>query len=223
MFMEMIYMPKAVIFDMDGVLVDSEPMHAHANVLALREFGLDMPYEYYLSFAGTTKYDMMSIIIKEYSLCTTPEILVKAADRQNDIIIAKNGYTEISGACEAVNSLHNAGIRLAVASSSPYRDIKSVLNYFHIADCFQVILSGSDENINPKPASDIYKKALTLLDTKAEDAAAIEDTTVGIQAACGAGIRCIGYCNPNSGTQDYSRACLCIDSFSGLEDIILHM
>ena len=216
-------MPKAVIFDMDGVLVDSEPLHARANVLALREFGLDMPYEYYLSFAGTSKYDMMSIIIKEHGLHTTPELLVEAADRQNDIIIAKDGYTKIKGACELVQCLYDAGIKLAVASSSLYSDITSVLNYFKIKDYFQVILSGYDENINPKPAGDIYSKALKLLKQKAEDTIAIEDTTVGIQAACSAGIRCIGYANPCSGTQDYSKACLCINDFRGFEEVLLHM
>ena len=216
-------MLKAVIFDMDGVLVDSEPLHARANVLALREFGLDMPYEDYLSFAGTSQYDMRSIIIHEHGLDTTPEILVEAADRQNDIIIAKDGYTEIKGACELVQCLYDAGIKLAVASSSPYRDITSVLNYFSIKDYFQVILSGSDENINPTPAGDIYSKALTLLNTEAEYTIAIEDTTVGIQAACSAGIRCIGYTNPCSGTQDYSKACLCIKDFTGIEEVILHM
>lgn len=216
-------MLKAAIFDMDGVLVDSEPLHAHANVLTLRKFGLDMPYEYYLSFAGTTKYDMMSLIINEHGLSTTPEILVAAADRQNDIIIEKDGYTEIKGACELVRCLYNAGIKLAIASSSPYRDITNVLNYFHINDYFQVVLSGSDENINPKPASDIYTKALQLLNTEARYTIAIEDTTVGIQAACGAGIRCIGYRNPNSGAQDYSKAYICTDDFIELEKRILHL
>lgn len=216
-------MLKAVIFDMDGVLVDSEPLHARANVLALREFGLDMPYEYYLSFAGTTKYDMMSIIINEHGLDTTPEILVAAADRQNDIIIAKDGYTEIKGACELVRSLYDRGIKLALASSSPYRDINDVLEYFNIKEYFQVILSGTDENITPKPAGHIYTKALRLLGTQAEHTVAIEDTTVGIQAACSAGLRCIGYANPCSGTQDYSKAYICIHDFNGFENILLQL
>ena len=206
-------MLKSVIFDMDGVLVDSEPMHARANVLALKEFGLDMPYEYYLSFAGTTKYNMMSIIIREHGLDATPEMLCAAADRHNDIIFRKDGYTEIKGAAELVRSIRAAGLSLAVASSSPYRDINSVLDYFDIHNCFDVIISGFDEHIPPKPSGDIYMRALKLLDISADEAVAIEDTTVGIQAARNAGIRCMAYHNPASGIQDYSYAEAVIEDF----------
>ena len=207
-------MLKAVIFDMDGVLVDSEPMHAHANVLALREFGLDMPYEYYLSFAGTTKYEMMREIIHTHGIDTTPEILCQAADRQNDIIFQKDGYTEIKGACELVKTIRQKGLKLAVASSSPYRDIHSVLHYFNRYECFDVIISGSDEAIAPKPSSDIYLRALSLLKIEPDNAIAIEDTSVGIKAATDAGIRCMAYHNPASGTQDYSLAELIIEDFT---------
>lgn len=207
-------MLKAVIFDMDGVIVDSEPMHARANVIALREFGLDKPDEYYLGFAGTPKYDMMKTIIQDYNLDATPEMLVDAADAQNDIIYNQNGYNEIKGVCNLIKELYSEGIKLAVASSSPYRDIQSVLEYFHIDSYFEVILSGSDECFEPKPASDIYEYALQQLYVEPDEALAIEDTDVGIRAATGAGISCIAYDNPCSGIQNHIGATDIIDDFT---------
>jgi len=209
---------KAVIFDMDGVLVDSEPMHAKANVLALREFGLDKPYEYYLGFAGNTKYDMMQTIIDDYNLDTTAEILVETADKYNEIIYNEEGYTEINGVINLIHKLYNKGLLLAVASSSPYKDIESVLNYFKIYDCFKVILSGTDETIEPKPAPDIYNKALTLLNVAPTEAVAFEDTSVGIKSAKTCGIYCIAYANPNSGKQDYSLADRIIYNFDNVDE-----
>lgn len=214
-------MLKAVIFDMDGVLVDSEVMHAVANVQALKKFGLDMPMEYYLSFAGITKKEMMRMIIEKYNLNATVTEVVEEADRQNDILFEKDGFTPISGACDLVKQLYANGLTLAIASSSPYKDIYQVIEYFEIKDYFKYIISGSDENINPKPAPDIYKKVLNLLNMNANEVIAIEDTDHGLCAATGAGLKCAGYLNPNSGKQSLDKACKIITDFNTVDKAYL--
>lgn len=219
-------MLKAIIFDMDGVIVDSEPMHATANEIALRSFGLDKPAEYYLGYAGTSKLTMMELLIKKHNLNATAMELVKAADAQNDIILDKNGFTEVEGACALIKRLYSEGLTLAIASSSPYYDIEKVLSYFDIHRYFNKIVSGFGGIINPKPAPDIYLKALEELDITPDKAIAIEDTGYGIQAAVGAGLKCVGYINPNSGKQELTQASRTIENYKTVdraffEDILL--
>ena len=211
-------MIKAIVFDMDGVIVDSEPMHAAANVIALEQYGLSMPAEYYLGFAGTTKYRMMEILIERHNINATAGELCRAADQQNDIIYEKDGFTEVSGVSEMVKRLHASGLKLAVASSSPYRDINNVLDYFHIKDYFQVILSGQDETFQPKPAPDIYINAVRKLGVEPFEAVAIEDTDTGLKSAYDAGLVCYGYRNIHSGNQTLSLARKIITDYNSIDN-----
>ena len=112
-------MIKAIVFDMDGVIVDSEPMHAAANVIALEQYGLSMPAEYYLGFAGTTKYHMMEILIERHNINATAGELCRAADQQNDIIYEKDGFTEVSGVSEMVKRLHASGYIIRTGRNLP--------------------------------------------------------------------------------------------------------
>lgn len=212
-------MLNTIIFDMDGVLVDSEPMHAAANEIALRDFGLDMPADYYLSFAGTSKLAMMEILIKEHNLKATANELVKAADEQNEVIFQKQGFIQVNGACSLVKRLYSEGLTLGIASSSPFYDIEKILNYFDIHRYFSKIVSGFGGTINPKPAPDIYLKALKELETTPDNAVAIEDTEYGIQAAVGAGLKCVAYRNPNSGKQRLTHASSVIDDYECINRI----
>lgn len=210
-------MIKAVIFDMDGVIVDSEPMHARANAAALKQFGLSMPVDYYLGYAGTTKYNIMQTLIDRHGINATVPELCRAADAQYSLLLNSEGFTEVPGACDFIKRLKHSNMRLAIASSSQYKNIYSVLDYFHIRNYFDVILSGSDENIHPKPAPDIYVKAVNALNIPPPAAAAIEDTDTGLLSAHLAGLLCCAYRNKNSGNQSLSLAYKVINDYNVMD------
>ena len=212
---------KAVIFDLDGVIIDSEPMHAAANAIALKDFGLSMPSDYYLSFAGTTKYHMMEILIERHNLNATASQLCEAADIQNDILFQKDGFAEVPGVCNFIKFLYNSGYKLAVASSSPYKDIYRVLEYFDIKQYFDVILSGNDEAFNPKPEPDIYINATKKLGVSLDEAIAIEDTDTGISSAKAAGLICYGYKGISSKNQTFALADCVINDYNELKANII--
>lgn len=185
-------MLQSVIFDMDGVIVDSEQMHANANSIALVPYGLDMPPDYYLSYAGTSKYKMMEILIEKHGLKASADELCRAADAQNDIIFEREGFKEVPGVVRLIKMLHSNGIRLGLASSSPYEDIYKVCDYFDIRSYFDCMVSGFNSDFKPKPSPDIYLKALNMLGTQAKASIAIEDTDTGLKAAHSAKMTCIG-------------------------------
>jgi len=212
---------EAVIFDLDGVIIDSEPMHAAANAIALKDFGLSMPAEYYLSFAGTTKYHMMEVLIERHSLNATASQLCDAADFQNDILFEKDGFAEVPGVCEFIKKLSDAGYKLAVASSSPYKDIYHVLEYFDIKKYFPVILSGHDESFDPKPEPDIYLNAIKKLGVSSSNAIAIEDTDTGIKSAKAAGLTCYGYNGICGKNQTFALADNVISDYNEMKDLLL--
>lgn len=199
-------MLKAIIFDMDGVIIDSEPMYAKANAFAFEQYGLSMPDSYYLGFAGTTKYRIMETLRERHCINATVSELCRVTDLQYDMLLERDGFTEIPGVCDLIKRLKCAGLRLAVASSSQYERIYKTLDHLHIKKYFDVILSGSDEDINPKPAPDIYVKALNELNILPSEAVAIEDTDTGLQSSHSAGLLCYAYRNFNSGNQSLSLA-----------------
>lgn len=210
-------MLQSVIFDMDGVIVDSEQMHADANAIALVSYGLTMPAEYYLSYAGTSKYRMMEILIEKHHLNATADELCRAADRENDVIFERDGFREVPGVVNLIKMLSNEGISLAIASSSPYEDIYKVTDYFDIRKYFDVMVSGFNGDINPKPAPDIYNLALKKLGFTPEASIAIEDTDTGLLAAHRALLTCIGYRNPLSGNQALEIADAILEDYSNAD------
>lgn len=209
-------MLKAVIFDMDGVLVDSEPMHYDANVIMLRKLGVELEYEYYKQFIGSTNTYMWNCIREKFNLSHTGDELNALAEIEKRRIISEEGYIKVEGAAELVKNLHNAGIKLAVASSSAMKDIEEVTQYFGIRECFDSLVSGIDVGI-PKPAPDIFLKAAESLGVLPSECVIIEDSCNGSTAAKAAGAACIGFVNPGSGNQDLSKADYLVESLANID------
>ncbi|BCN30296.1 GNAT family N-acetyltransferase [Anaeromicropila herbilytica] len=205
-------MLKAVIFDMDGVLIDSEPLHAKAAILTLKEYGVDLSTEYCYGYIGSTTKSMFETIIKEFKL----EVPVEEMLEKNATITASlhesEGYTPIEGTLELLHDLYKNGVKLAVASSSSLDLIKEVTSKLGIIGYFDQLVSGTDVE-HPKPAPDVFLNAMKLLDVTPDECIIIEDSMNGVLAAYAAKAKCIGFINPNSGNQDLSKACVLIESF----------
>lgn len=214
-------MIRAVIFDMDGVIVDSEPLHLNIEEDIFKNLGISITSEEHNTFIGTTSHYMWDKIRTNHNLAESLEELVEL-DRNTYLEFLNNALDlqPINGVRELIIDLHKNNIKLAVASSSPLNIIERVLNLFEIRDYFNYIVTG-DYVSKSKPEPDIFLYAAEKLDVDPKECVVIEDSHNGVLAAKKANMKCIGYKNLNSGNQDLSKADLTIDDFNDINSIFI--
>jgi beta-phosphoglucomutase family hydrolase len=207
---------KGVIFDMDGVLIDSEPMHYKVFMQYAKEFlSLEIASEEYNSFIGSTNTHMFTFLKDKYNLKQAVSDMAKEYDQKIEEFLLSTNETiaPIDGVDVLVSQLYKENIKLAVASSSEKNRIDIVIDMFGMDKYFSAKISGQQVK-HSKPAPDIFLLAAKTLGLDPEECAVIEDSKNGVAAAKAAGMKCIGYTNPNSGNQDISRADRIIDNFA---------
>lgn len=182
----------AVIFDMDGVISDTQVIHSRIEAALLREHGIELtPEEITRRFSGSTSKEMFPIIFTEAKKEMPPLMdIVREKWRRIDSAIPKN-VRAIPGTREFIESLGERGLSLAVASSSRRAFIDLVLRELKFEKYFQAIASG-DEVKQGKPDPEIFLLAAQRLAVAPEQAIVIEDAVNGMVAARRAGMSCIG-------------------------------
>ncbi len=215
-------MIEAVIFDMDGVLIDSEPLHFEVDEMVLKHLQIDNGKHYLERFVGYTNPAMWKIIKEEYQLEQSIEGLIELQMRIKLDYLEKSNYVAIDGVLELLNKIQAKKIPLAIASSSPRIFIEAVIDKIQIARYFTTWISG-EEVPESKPAPDVFLGAAAMLNVQPENCIVIEDSKSGTIAAKSAGMKCIGFQNPNSGNQDLSEADYIFDSFTELHKRLLMM
>lgn len=203
---------KAVIFDMDGVLVDSQPYHFKADIDTMAEYGVIKGQKFYESFAGTLTADRMRTLKEMFGLdVPVEEMTIK---RENMIldIMGKEDIKPVSGIPEFLRSIKEKGLTTAVASSSDYKLINLILDRLKIAKYFDSVTSGSDVK-RGKPSPDVFLLAAERIGIEPAECLVVEDSENGVKAAKAAGMKALGYINPTSGKQDLSLADFITDDF----------
>ncbi|WP_396150353.1 HAD family hydrolase [Flavobacterium sp.] len=210
-------MLQTVIFDMDGVIVDTEPVHNYAYYEHFKLLGIEVSAEMYASFTGNSTKNVFQKIKDHFEVTEDIHTLVeKKRSLFNDAFDTKADLFLLEGVEELIKQLHQNGIQLILASSSSKVTINRVFNRFKLHSYFSHIVSGEDfPQSKPNPA--IFLEAVRLSQSKKENCIVIEDSTNGIKAAYAAGIFCVGYRSVNSKKQDYSLANLVIDRFEELD------
>lgn len=199
--------PELIIFDLDGVIVDSEPLHREAKLRIMRRLNLTNSVDLD-AHIGRPNSELWNAVINENGL--TSYTAADLEKMQYDSIIEQfreNGVRPSEGLQNLLQQFTETGIRLAVCSSSDRYYVDKVIDYFSLGAYFPVLVGG-DEVERKKPAPDGYLLALERAGVPADRAVAIEDTTAGTASAAAAGLACVGYLNPTSGRQDLSRAFL---------------
>lgn len=207
---------QCVIFDMDGVIIDSEPLHYKVFEQYCGELGFEASEEEYDSFIGSTDLDMFTFLRDKYHLPETVENMVQYKRTMFFDYLKHMDKKPIQAVDELIRELASKGIKLALASSSDMDIIHLILDKFGIAHFFDVVVSGTELE-RSKPAPDIFLKAAERLNVEPGACLVIEDSRNGIAAAKAAGMKCIGFRNPNSGNQDLSAADKIICHFNELD------
>lgn len=198
-------MIKAVIFDMDGVIVDSEPIHYRLNKELFEKLQLNITEEEYRNFVGVTDWDMWSVIKERHRRPETVEELLAIHREHSRSEMQKLELEPIPGVLKLLNRLKAANLKMAIASSAPVDWIQVVVSKCQIESYFDVLVSG-EHVVHGKPAPDIFLLAAEKLQVPPSECLVIEDAERGVRAAKAAGMQCIGYQNPNSYGQDLSLA-----------------
>jgi len=213
-------MIEAFIFDMDGVIIDSEPMHFDVDIRVMEYYGHPITQEKLEDYVGMTNPELWKSIREEFGMTQTVEEIIEYQLGHKIEVLRAAEMEPIEGIRELLAELKKGGIPRAIASSSPPVFIEAVLEKFGLRDEFQVVVSG-EQVPKGKPAPDVYLRAAELLGVNPERCAVLEDARHGVAAAKAAGMHCIGFVNPNSGNQDLSQADLIVNSVGDirLEDL----
>lgn len=206
--------PAAFIFDMDGVIIDSELIHSRVKMDAFRHFGLPFEEKDLIHYMGRTSEDLFGeVIAKTHRTDVSVDDLVTYKHDHYLEVLQDGGAKPIPGAIELIRGLYEAGIPLALATSSWVKVMDAVLDAFGIRPYFQSVISGSTlPKSKPDPA--IYLLSAERLGVAPEKCMVLEDTKSGVLAAKRAGMTCIGFRSPHSGNQDLSRADRIVDQLS---------
>lgn len=201
---------KAVLFDMDGVLINTEPLHYRMWKETFRGRGLEIDYDVYKGCIGATDAFLMELILNNYGRdFRNDKNLSKERAVIEKRIIEEEGFPEMPGVEKMLRRLYEAGFLLAVASSSPPERIRDAMNYIGAGQYFSLL--NSAENVaHSKPAPDIYLDTAKRLGAVPEECIVLEDSENGSIAAVSAGMICVGLNNPDSGEQNLERAAVII-------------
>lgn len=206
-------MLKAVIFDMDGVIIDSEPLHNIAYHNMFEDVNIKVSDALYESLTGKSTLNVCKQVKDIFNLSEAPECLV-AIKRKHYEYIFENDKTFdlIDGVLDLIKDYHSNGLTLVLASSASMPNIERIFNRFDLNKYFKAKLSGADLKAS-KPHPEIFINAVKASGFKTEECIVIEDSTNGIKAANAAGIFSIGFDSVHSKNQDYSKANLVIKDF----------
>jgi HAD superfamily hydrolase (TIGR01509 family) len=196
---------KAVLLDMDGVMVDSEHQWKILEVPFLT--GLlgrwtDADHE---RIVGLSVVNLYGFLAREYGLKLTREEFLKRSESQA-LEVYRERVSLADGLVDTLEDLRNNGVALGVASSSHRRWIQIVLERFKIGGYFTSVVSGDDVNGRTKPHPDIYLKAAAGAGAEPSRCLAVEDSCIGLTAAKAAGMKCVAYRSGSNDSQDLSKA-----------------
>ena len=207
-------MIKAVIFDMDGVLVNSEPLHKKAYYNMFKDFKLDVSENLYESFTGKSTYSICEQLCLKFNLSISPDELVNSKRKHfKNIFENDKSFKMIDGAYELIKDYYKNNLKLVLASSASMATINKVFEKFDLDKFFVGKISGADLK-ESKPNPEIFLNAVKVSGHNKRDCIVIEDSTNGIIAANSAKIFCVGYKSKNSINQNYSLADLVISNFN---------
>jgi len=204
----------AVIFDMDGVLVDSEPLHLRATQAVLGARGRSYTEQDNRAFFGATDTEMFRVLRILFDLPASTTELVEAK-RHHLVELIRAEAQPLAGVPAIPRGLSERGLLIGLASASPRVVIRAMLDAVRLADLFSTIVSG-DEVARGKPAPDGFLLAARRLGVQPDECLVVEDSRNGVLAGKAAGMTVAAVPCPATSHEDFSPADLVLPSLEGL-------
>jgi HAD superfamily hydrolase (TIGR01509 family) len=196
--------PTAILFDMDGLMIDSEQTRAESFKIVIRKHG-GIVKENIPQIIGVRALDNWKIMQKRYGLSESPDQLLEEGEAEYTKLIQKDMPLVMPGLFHLIDHIKKMNLKRAVVSSSRMEHITLKLNKLKIDDFFQAIVSG-DMVTNGKPNPEGYLVAAGKLNVNPADCLVLEDAPSGVLAAKAAGMSCIAIPSPYSINGDFSQA-----------------
>lgn len=179
----------AVLFDLDGVLVDSEGLYYEVDRELLSEYGIQLTFEDNLRYVGGSNLEMMRDLVSRYALPLSVEALL-SKQTERYLRAAREKLKPFYEMQRAVSALHREGMPMAVASGSSRTIIEEVLSLTGLKEFFPLYVS-SDEVGKGKPDPGVFLLASQRLGVLPEECCVVEDSLYGVQAAFNAKMACL--------------------------------
>ncbi len=213
-----------IIFDLDGLIVDTEPLHQRAINTLLQLVGADYQFslqEYGQVLTGRAVFENAEYLRERFALPQTAAQLTEAHRALFTVLIADASNLEpMPGLAPLLDALAASGLRLAIASSTRPEQVQLILRGLNLHEHFDAVV-GNDGSLKPKPAPDVYLLALQQLGAKAETTLALEDSGSGVRAAQTAGLFVIAVPNAFTRNQDLSAANLIMENLDQVREFLI--
>ena len=201
-----------VLWDMDGVMVDTGEFHFQAWRKVLAKYEITFSYELHQETFGMNNAGILSLLLGEQ---LTPECLSKIADhKEEQFRAAVRGHAEpLPGVHAWLERLQHGGARQGIASSAPVANIDTLIDELGLRGYFDAVVSGADMPGKPEPT--LFLEVARLLDVPPEDCVVVEDAVAGVEAAKRAGMKCIAVTTTNQ-AEALSAADIVVDRLDAL-------
>ena len=211
---------RAVLFDHDGTLVDSEPVHHRLWNGVLAAYGVVIPGDLYQRrYAGVPCLANAGDLVRRFGLAVPAGALAEAKNAATRAFLAESAFPLMPGVAQALEALEGLGLKLGVVTGASGHGVRATLAAYGLGRRFAVIVSG-DDVARSKPAPDCYLLAAQRLGLEPGHCVALEDTGPGLQAAHRAGVPCLALPTPMSRHHDFSQALAVLD---GMPAAVVHL
>jgi HAD superfamily hydrolase (TIGR01509 family) len=204
---------KAVIYDVDGTLINTEPLHVRAWDEALHGFNAsleDLPNLFVQTMAGKKPIIIATEMVTVLDLPVEPGELLEYKTH-NYLVLIKHRLDPMPGAIESVSTFKASGYRLAVGTSLDRSMLDKILAKLGVSEMFDVVVTG-DQVSKGKPDPETYLKVIEQLNLSADECLVLEDAQSGIESAKAAGAWCIAVKNVAAVLQDTSMADMTVET-----------
>lgn len=210
---------KAVLFDMDGTLVDTERENVESVVLAARRWQRELDEDMRRFIVGHSWNEIHARMRRDLDLDVEMDVLIAAAVEEKRGLFESKGYHPLPGAAELVHRLHGR-VGLAVVSGSSCVEVRETIAGIGLTQCFDVLL-GAEDYTRGKPHPEPYRKAMEMLEVEPSACIVIEDAEPGILSGKAAEARVIAVRRANFLGYDQSAADIVVDTLDQVSDAML--